>query len=254
MAQSARLRWLADMRPSAPIFDELNGPGGNAELLANHAADNAIRQQTTDCRNVALNQLVPTDALAGHVGARNVFPVVAADNLVDGFQPDAVKQRNVFAVFSVGNALKDFRDLALGKLGRTGGASRVFLVQSRVVSVLNVFGVRNPLKVAQAIVSLIAVYVVAVMAFGRGADESRKCKPVDNQRCLLPTCGDKGDGRIASRVKLWLQNAVCAASLTSGKPFDAPKVADRVYAFPFGNVFPVFHHAKTIPQHGTNCQ
>lgn len=242
------------MRPASSILDMLNSSGGNAELFAYGAARQTLRNHQSNARNVGLNQLLPANALAGHIRSGDMLPIVSADDLVNGFQPNAVTLGNIFSVFSASNALKNVFDLFLRKFRRAGCTSYRSLAKPRVVCVLDVFRVRNPLKVAKSVVRFVAVDMVGVVSFWGWASKRGENKAMNNQRGLLFAGRNQADSGVTSRVKHWFQYSINAATFTARKAFDATKVAYRINAFPFGNVFPVFHHGKTMPHHGTNCQ
>lgn len=232
------------MTPRKSAFDALNGSAGHAVAFANGGAGQSLFKQGADNGNVGFNQFVPAKPLAAHVRSGDVPPVMARNHIVYGFGGNAVLARKITPVFAGRNALENVGNVSLGQLCGACIAANISTVKVGIVSVLDVFRSRDPLKIFRSVVQFVAVDVVDLMLrTGSGADKGHNDKTMQHHRALLVADANGSNGQIAAPVtaRHRIDDAILGTSRTARHALDATKRACRVIAFPAGNFFPLFH-------------
>lgn len=191
----------------------------------------------------AIGQNMAALSLFSHIGPLHMFPVRAADDLVDHFHANPKFIGKRLAVFAGGNTPKNLRDPIFGQFRRACIASDVASVQAGQVRMGDVFGSCNPLKVCKPVVRLFAILVVYLVRVGRAAESKRlKNKPMHYERALPPVGGGQSDHQVAPSGKHGREDSIFTTTGATGYAFDTTEIAGGIAVLPARNFLSSFFH------------
>ena len=144
------------MFPSPSMLNLVNRATANSKKFANSSA-RSCANKLLDLDNLFFYKDMSALSFGGQIRSRNMCPMVITDNIANSLGRNVIERCDVFSVLSISNPIKNVYNRFIGQFSTTSVFANVMPMQASIVSVLNVFSLRSPLKVFNAVVCLNAV-------------------------------------------------------------------------------------------------